>query len=52
MTEKDFWLEELNRAHLIDSRDKIRLHNHDQFGDKAVHVTAILCSKEFLSCSA
>lgn len=52
MTEKDFWLEELNRTHLIDSRDKIHLHNHDQFGDKAVHVTAILCSKEFLSRSA
>lgn len=51
MFEKDLWFEELNRTHLIDSRDKIHLHNHDQFGDKAVHVTAILCSTDFLHCS-
>lgn len=52
MSEKDLWLKELNRTHLIDSRDKIRLHNHNQFGDKAVHVMTTLCSTEFLSCSA
>lgn len=52
MSEKDLWLKELNRTHLIDPRDKIHLNNHDQFGDKAVHVTTILCSTEFLSCSA
>lgn len=48
MSEKDLWLQELNRIHFIDCRDKIHLHYHDQFGDKAVHVTAILCSIEIL----
>lgn len=52
MSEKDLWLKELNRTHLIDFRDKIRFHNHNQFGDKAVHVTTTLCSTEFLFCSA